>query len=479
MQKNGFVSTQANTQTKTQMNNHKSSQMNVHNGAQKESPGPEASSVPAILSIEQLNLQIKQTLEGTLGIFWTQGEISNFKPHTSGHFYFSLKDSKSQISAVMFRGFNSKLKFKPHDGLEVIVRGRLGVYEPRGTYQILCETMEPVGAGALQKAFEQLKEKLKREGLFESARKKPIPSYPRHVAIVTSETGAAIRDILNILSRRAPGVQITVIPTLVQGEGSAVKIREALGFAQRIPYVDVIIIGRGGGSIEDLWAFNDENLARAIAACPIPIISAVGHEIDFTISDFVADLRAPTPSAAAELVAKSSQEILERLQNLRRFLLTSFDQKLKTLGQVLFRFQKQLVDPKRKLQDLLLRHDDLQTRLEMGIHRQIKDKRFALKLKSQRIIHPKKVFEKYRDQRRHLHKEMTLNFHQSLQNLRSNLALQMKALGNLSPLNVVERGYSLVTLKGTLVRSFKQLKTNDHIEIQLAEGKVVAEVLKI
>ncbi|MBL7669177.1 MAG: exodeoxyribonuclease VII large subunit [Bdellovibrionaceae bacterium] len=453
--------------------------LGLQNNAQKAGPFPLTSTGSAVLSIEQLNLQIKHTLEGTLGIFWAQGEISNFKPHTSGHFYFSLKDAKSQISAVMFRGFNSKLKFKPHDGLEVIVRGRLGVYEPRGTYQILCETMEPVGAGALQKAFEQLKEKLKKEGLFDSVRKKPIPAYPRHVAIVTSETGAAIRDILNILSRRAPGVQITVVPTLVQGEGSAAKIKEALIMAQRLPQVDVIIIGRGGGSIEDLWAFNDEILARAIAACQIPIISAVGHEIDFTISDFVADLRAPTPSAAAELVAKTSQEVLERLQNLKRFLFSSFDRRLKTLGQVLYRYQKQLIDPKRKLQDLLLRHDDLNTRLEMGIQRQIKDKLFALKLKTQRIIHPKKVFEKYREQRRHLHKEMTLNFHQSLRNLRNNLAIQMKALGNLSPLNVVDRGYSLVTLNGALVRSVNQLKIKDQVEIQLAEGKVFAEVLTL
>ena len=258
-----------------------------------------------IYNVEKLNAHIRQTLEGQLGVVWLQAEISNFKPHTSGHFYFSLKDSKAQISAIMFRGFNSKLKFKPHDGLEVIVRGRITVYEPRGTYQIMCEAMEPVGAGALQKQFEQLKEKLKLEGLFEATRKKPIPSYPRHVAIVTSPTGAAIQDILNIMSRRAKNVEITLVPALVQGVNAATSLVDSLKLALQLP-VDVIIIGRGGGSMEDLWSFNDETLARLISLATIPIISAVGHEVDFTICDFVADLRAPTPSAAAELVAKSS-----------------------------------------------------------------------------------------------------------------------------------------------------------------------------
>ena len=255
-----------------------------------------------VYSVEQLNITIRQTLEGQLGIVWLQAEISNFKPHSSGHFYFSLKDSKAQISAIMFRGSNSKLKFKPHDGLEVIVRGKITVYEPRGTYQIVCDSMEPVGAGALQKQFEQLKEKLKQEGLFDPLQKKVLPAFPKSIAVVTSPTGAAIQDILNIMSRRAPHVSVTVVPAIVQGAAAAPQICEAFRKAMLLK-PDVIIIGRGGGSIEDMWCFNDETLARLIASCDIPVISAVGHEIDFTICDFVADLRAPTPSAAAELVA--------------------------------------------------------------------------------------------------------------------------------------------------------------------------------
>ena len=245
----------------------------------------EAAAAPEnrILTVEQLNMQIRSLIEGQIGIVWIQAEISNFKPHTSGHFYFSLKDSKSQISAVMFRGHNSKLKFKPHDGLEVIARGRITVYEPRGSYQVAVESMEPVGAGALQKQFEQLKEKLKLEGLFDSSRKKAIPAHPQKVAIVTSPTGAAIQDILNIMNRRAKAVEVIVVPTIVQGAAAAPQIAEAFVKAERIN-PDVIIIGRGGGSIEDMWCFNDEKLARLIAASKIPVISAVGHEIDFTIS---------------------------------------------------------------------------------------------------------------------------------------------------------------------------------------------------
>ena len=267
-------------------------------------PSTESDNV-TVYSVEQLNRQIRQLIEGNLGTVWVRGELSNFKAHSSGHFYFSLKDAKSQLTAVMFRGHNSRLKFKPHDGLEVIVRGKVTVYEPRGNYQIVAEMMEPVGAGALQKAYEQLREKLKAEGLFDPKTKRPLPSLPKHVALVTSPTGAAIRDMLNILKRRNPMIEITLVPTNVQGATAAPQICEALKKAYRLPDLDAVIVGRGGGSIEDLWAFNDEALARVIKQSPVPIISAVGHEIDFTIADFVADLFAPTPSASAELVSKS------------------------------------------------------------------------------------------------------------------------------------------------------------------------------
>lgn len=392
---------------------------------------------PTVLSVHQLNLQVKQLIEGSTGVVWVQAEISNFKAHTSGHFYFSLKDKNSQISSVMFRGNNSRLKFRPTDGMEVLVRGRISVFEPRGSYQIVCDLMEPVGAGALQKAFEQLKEKLKLEGLFEGARKRAIPAYPRHVAIVTSPTGAAIRDMMNVLSRRARGIQITVIPTLVQGAGSAEQIVAALKKSWTIPGVDVIIIGRGGGSIEDLWAFNDEILARTIVASPFPVISAVGHEIDFTISDFVADLRAPTPSAAAELVAKSSDELMQKVLQLRRLLVISKKRSLEGFKQKLALLRNALVDPQKKLQELTQRNDELLLRLDLA---------------------RKNVFERKRQRLEH----------------------KMSLLDSLSPLRVVDRGYALVTKGEAVIKSAKDVKKGDQLNIRLSQGslQVAVETVK-
>lgn len=434
------------------------------------------SNEPAILSVEQLNVYIKQLLEGQVGMVWVKGELSNFKAHTSGHFYFSLKDSKSQITAVMFRGHNSRLKFKPHDGLEVIVRGRITVYEPRGNYQLMCEMMEPVGAGALQKAFEQLKLKLKGEGLFDAARKKAIPSFPRHIAIVTSPTGAAIRDILNVLSRRAKSIQVTVVPTIVQGEAAAPQIREAFKKAVNLPGVDAIIIGRGGGSIEDMWCFNDEALARLIAASPIPVISAVGHEIDFTISDFVADLRAPTPSAAAELVAKSNVEVEARVKGLERMLYLAWEKRLKLLKEKTLGLTRRLVDPKRRLQDLQLRNDDLLNRLELAIGRRFADHRHAVRFLTQKLGSPQEIISNKKKEIQYLTERSLKALKFSLERKQSKMARMMGMLDSLSPLKVVDRGYSIVTKDKEVIKSASQVVKGDHIDIRLAEGSITAIV---
>lgn len=434
---------------------------------------------PQVLTIEELNLSIKQLLEGQFNFIWVRGEISNFKAHTSGHFYFSLKDAKSQISAVMFRGHNSRLKFKPADGMEVIVRGRISVYEPRGNYQILCEMMEPVGAGALQKAFEQLKAKLKSEGLFEATRKKPIPHMPRHVAIVTSPTGAAIRDILNILSRRAPWLPVTVVPTVVQGESAAPQICEAFLKAQRLSDVDVIIVGRGGGSIEDMWSFNDEKLARLIAASPIPVISAVGHEIDFTIADFVADLRAPTPSAAAELVAKSSQELTSKLQQLQRLLNLNTQKYLKTLEQRWKLLTKGLVDPQKKLQDLILRNDDLVERLQMATDRVLSERRYKLKILDQRLGSPQELISRRAKELEYLSQRLQKGLVVSLERKKALLGRWLSVLDSLSPLKVVERGYSIVKKENEVIKSSTQVKSGDLLQITLAQGQLEARVEKV
>jgi len=270
-----------------------------------------------VLSVTQLTTAIRDQLESEFFAVWVEGELSNCKVWNTGHLYFTLKDDRSQLKGFMFRTQLRYLKFKPADGLHVIARGRISVYEPRGEYQITCEHLEPKGLGALQLAYEQLKKRLQAEGLFAEERKRPLPALPRKIGIVTSLDGAAIRDMLKVLSRRYRSAQIVIRSTRVQGEGSALDIAHAIRAIARVPGVDVVIVGRGGGSIEDLWAFNEEPVARAIAECPLPVISAVGHESDVTIADFVADRRAPTPSAAAEIVVSSRDEFCHRIDRMR------------------------------------------------------------------------------------------------------------------------------------------------------------------
>ena len=437
---------------------------------------PEKSAEPSVFSVEQLNVYIKQLLEGQIGTVWVKGELSNFKAHTSGHFYFSIKDAKSQITAVMFRGNNARLKFKPTDGMEVLVRAKVTVYEPRGNYQLMCDMMEPVGAGALQKAFEQLKMKLKTEGLFEAARKKPIPTFPRHIAIVTSPTGAAIRDILNVLSRRARSINVTIVPTIVQGEAAAPSIREAFKKATALPGVDVVIIGRGGGSIEDMWCFNDEALARLISASPIPVISAVGHEIDFTIADFVADLRAPTPSAAAELVAKSSGELANKVVASERMLHLAFQKRMKLLHQAVLGLSKRLVDPKRRLQDLVMRNDDLLTRLELGMNRILSVRTHRVDMLKQKLGSPQDLIQQKQKDLKFLKARSEKALLYSLDRKKSSVGRMMAVLDSLSPLKVVDRGYSIVTKNNEVIKSASQVKKGDVLDIRLAQGSLTAVV---
>ena len=296
------------------------------NPSSRGSKGSTSSGVPkvpapptrTILTVSELNATIRNLLENELQTVWIEGEISNARVWNTGHMYFTLKDSASQIKAVMFRSAVRYLKFKAEDGLKVVARGKVSVYDPKGEYQIICEHLEPKGLGSLQQAFEQLKKQLQAEGLFDQARKRPLPALPRRIGIVTSLDGAALRDIVRVLRRRYPNAHLVLSPTRVQGEGAGREIAHAIRKIERIEGVDVVIVARGGGSLEDLWAFNEEVLARVIAACQVPIISGVGHETDFTIADFVADLRAPTPSAAAELVVKRKDEFFGAHRSHRR-----------------------------------------------------------------------------------------------------------------------------------------------------------------
>ncbi len=438
---------------------------------------PLESENPQVLSVESLNRLIRGQIESRFTQVWVKGELSNFKAHTSGHFYFSLKDSNSQIRAVMFRGYNSKLKFRPQDGMEVLVRGKVTVFEPRGEYQITCDTMEPVGAGALQKAFEQLKDKLRKEGLFDSSRKRTLPHLPRHVAIVTSPTGAAIRDILNILERRARGIEVTIVPTLVQGETAAPAIRIAFQKALQLPGVEVVIIGRGGGSIEDMWCFNDEGLARLISQSPIPVISAVGHEIDFTISDFVADVRAPTPSAAAELVIKSADEVMSKVISLRRLLSLAFDRILRSLIQKVATINHRLIDPQRRIQDLIQKNDDLYNRLCIAISRQSQIKNEKIKFLAQRIGTPSNLIKQKRAVIESYAMKLKMLIDKNFSTQSFKLKRMMGVLDSLSPLKVVDRGYSIIISEGKLVKSINQIKTGQKLDIQVADGNFQAQVL--
>ena len=293
-----------------------------------EEPGqPEQSGAAAprraerrIFTVSQLTAAIRGLLDEGLGDVWIEGELSNCRVWNTGHLYFTLKDRDAQLKAVMFRTTLRYLRFKPEDGLHVVTRGRLGVYAPKGEYQIVCEHMEPHGLGARQLAFEQLKRTLEAQGLFDRLRKRPLPHLPRKIGIVTSLDGAALRDIIQVLRRRHPNVHLVIRPVRVQGEGAAGEITRGLRAIAKVPGVDVVIAARGGGSVEDLWAFNEEMVARAIAACPVPVISAVGHEVDFTIADFVADLRAPTPSAAAEMVVAAKNDFCARIDRLTQRL---------------------------------------------------------------------------------------------------------------------------------------------------------------
>ena len=411
-----------------------------------------------VFSVSELNRGISQLLEGQFPLLWLKGEISNFKAHTSGHFYFSLKDAKAQINAVMFRGFNTHLRFKPKDGMEVLVRGKITVYEPRGNYQIFCETMEPVGAGALQRAFEELKSKLHAEGLFDDAKKRRLPVLPQHIAIVTSPTGAAIRDMLNVLARRYRGARVTIVPCKVQGEQAPSEIVRAIELAQGLEDVDVMIVGRGGGSIEDLWAFNDEAVARAIACSRVPVVSGVGHEIDFTIADFVADLRAPTPSAAAELVVRNASDLAERVRGLRRSLNLNITRVLQFKRQEVLGHSRQLIDPQRRIQDSILRCDELLQRLEGAVARQIK------------MIHQQ---NQYGDRLREL-------MNQIITRKSEKFAKAVAVLDSLSPLKVLDRGYSIVmSADGRLVSDAQRLVVGETVNVRMSVGSIEAEIKKI
>ena len=411
-----------------------------------------------ILTVSELTQDIKKLLETGFDTVWVKGEVSSFKSPSSGHFYFTLKDEKAVLNGVMFKFRNQSLKFKLEDGLEVICGGRITLYEPRGSYQILIDVIEPVGLGALQLRFEQLKQKLEKEGLFAKERKKTIPFLPQKIAIITSPTGAAIQDMLQILHRRFSNVEILIYPVVVQGEHAAPEMATALGLANRSDH-DVIIVGRGGGSLEDLWAFNEEIVARAIFESKIPVISAVGHETDFTIADFVADLRAPTPSAAAELVVKNKIDVKNAILNLIERLRQSYLTLLHRKRNLCIEYSGRLIDPRRKLSDWRLRLADLQERLQYTLYQNIK----MAKTRQERML-----------------PQLALHIKFFMERQKKMLSHTKALLETLNPLSILHRGYSIThTADKQIVRSTIQTKKGDVLSIRLFEGTLRCKVTEL
>jgi exodeoxyribonuclease VII large subunit len=437
-----------------------------------------------VYTVTALTERIKTALEEAVPAVWVQGEISNLRVPGSGHAYFTLKDETAQVRAVLFRGRGRRVRFELEDGMQVLAFGGIDVYAARGEYQLVVDLMEPQGLGALQVAFDQLKRRLEAEGLFDAARKRPLPAFPRTIALVTSRTGAAIRDMLNVIGRRFGGLRILVFPVRVQGDEAPGDIVAALLSLRIVPGLDVVIVGRGGGSIEDLWAFNDERVARAIAACPVPVVSAVGHETDFTIADFVADLRAPTPSAAAELVvrekvavAQSLVALHERLVKAMRVQVAERRRRATELAR-----RRVLTEPARGLRDHQRRLDDLTGRLHaaMGERRRDLRHRLALAGNSLRSLHPLARISRNTAVLAQLENRLTSAAGSALKVSRHRFAASVGRLDSLSPLAVLGRGYSLTRLvSGEIVRSAGQTRPGDEIEVLLHRGVIGARVTAV
>ena len=437
----------------------------------------------SVFTITELTRQIKETLELSYSTLWVEGEISNMKTPSSGHFYFTLKDKNSQIRAVMFRYKNKSLKYTPEDGMKVVCKCRMNVYEPRGEYQLLIESMTPRGIGDLQFAFEQLKKKLEKEGLFNSVKKKKIPFLPEKIAVITSPTGAAVKDIINIITRRFPKMAIMIIPVKVQGKEASLEIEDALKTANTYFKADVIILGRGGGSIEDLWPFNEERVARAIFNSNIPVISAVGHETDFTIADFVADLRAPTPSAAAELVVgekeKFEKQIIQQTSQIRSLLLQRLE---KNRLQIKY-CQSFLGKRINKLSDLKLKIDELNIRLTHSINNRVSLKRSEVN-SAERIVlssPPSNTIRSKRQKLILLTNNISGHFSALKNNKSTSLQTCMARLNSLSPLHTLERGFSVTRLLPPLktIKDSSILKKGDSVNIKFAKGSADCKVVGI
>ena len=435
-----------------------------------------------VYSVAELTRDIKAILEAAFDSIWVEGEISNLRVAASRHSYFVLKDDKAQIRCVLFKNYRAGLKYDPEEGDQVLLLGRATVYDARGEYQLIVETMEPRGLGALHKAYEQLKEKLAKQGLFDEDKKKPLPEFPWKVGVITSPTGAAVRDILNIIRRRNPKVSVLLNPVRVQGEGSAAEIAKAIRQMNQRKDIDVLIVGRGGGSIEDLWAFNEEEVARAIYDSRIPIVSAVGHEIDFTIADFVADLRAPTPSAAAELTVPVLADTLQDLRSLSQELVGAMQEKVEGYSELL----KRLIDrrffrePQLILEPAQQRLDDMNQRLLRGLSQWVVVQRQKLEGGKRQLFHlsPKRNIQMYAEKNQNLKHRLDQLIKSKIRFDGERFEGLVKNLNALSPLSILDRGYSICTKEDKAIKSSANIQAGDQVKVRLAKGQLDCRVEK-
>jgi len=436
----------------------------------------------AIYTVSRLTAEIRDILETSFDEIWVEGEVSNLRVPPSGHVYFTLKDESSQIQAVIFRSQARLVNFELEDGLSIVCRGRIGVYEQRGQYQIIVDLMEPRGLGALQLAFDQLKRRLEAEGLFDSSRKKPLPHLPKRVGIVTSPAGAVIRDMLTILKRRYENVGVLVYPARVQGEGASEEIAAGITFLDRHTDVDVIVLARGGGSLEDLWAFNEEMVARAIEKAKKPIVSAVGHEVDFTISDFAADVRAPTPSAAAEIVVRNKVDLLVQVERFQSRLINGVYTILKGRRELWAKVNAHLKDPKGRLVDLRLKGDDLMVRLQGGLRRILDDKWSGIANMEKNFFYraPTSKIGRFRDSLGQWTEKLGSTMSNHLRLKRGSLERSMDRLDGMSPLNILRRGYSIVHRIPSMeiVRDSRIVEKGDKVDVRLHLGRLICKVEK-
>ena len=437
---------------------------------------------PETFTVSQLNRLAKRVLESHFDFVWIEGELSNLATPGSGHWYFSLKDASAQVRCAMFRNRNQRVRFRPENGQQIRLRARVSLYEGRGEFQLIVEHMEEAGAGALQRAFEALKAKLAAEGLFDADRKRPLPAFPGRIAIVSSRTGAALRDVITVFRRRFPGIYLGLFPTSVQGATAAAEICQALEDVFAAGDFDAVLVTRGGGSAEDLWAFNDEQLARTIAASPIPVVSAVGHEIDFTIADFAADHRAPTPSAAAELLSPDQRELAGALLALEQDIARRIRRHLKHLGSELAGLGRQIRHPGERLREQAQRLDDLELRLDRAWQLGQTHRRHRLANRQLALQHqaPERALARYREQLHLLARRGSAALNQRIGSSRHALSLGSARLNSLSPLNTLDRGYALVAGQdGQLVTSPDAVSVGDRIRTRFSNGTIDSEVLAV